>query len=447
MAGAFIQSWRYHLNSGTQTGATCVVSGATANNLLIGVATLRLSSSSPAAPTGWTKLGDAGGGNHVTAYYRIASGDSNDNLPLTWGGKGEPKLIVAEYSGLDSVSPLDSTVVSASGSGVTSIQAGATTPSSQPGSFISVLGATNANSWGGTSIDVGTKDVDDRAPYGYDPATFIGKLNYTSTAAINPTWSTAGSGGNAGVIQMCFKEPGGGATNLTPTSIASLEAFGSHTISPGAVTLSPSSISSAEAFGTASLAAGISLSPSAIDSAEAFGSVSLTAGAVGLTPAGIASLEAFGSASITTGVVYITPAGISSAEAFGSHALTSGASGISPTGIASAEAFGSVQIIVGSITIAPVGIASDEAFGLPAIAAVITLLPSGIESLESFGNGVLSIGAVEIIPASIESLEAFGIPGVDDGVATTRPRWFLRQRGKIIGTLTPTSTNLTHRNH
>lgn len=99
-----------------------------------------------------------------------------------------------------------------------------------------------------------------------------------------------------------------GAQNISPTGIASAEAFGTPVITTGAVDITPSGIASEEAFGTAVL----------------------TTGAVDISPSGIASEEAFGTAVVTVagGTQNITATGIASAEAFGSHVVTDGAKDI-----------------------------------------------------------------------------------------------------------------------
>lgn len=125
------------------------------------------------------------------------------------------------------------------------------------------------------------------------------------------------------------------------------------------LTITPSGIASAEAFGSASLAlGGVNIVPSAIASAEAFGSHVILSG-VTLTPTGISSAEAFGDATINVGGVAILPNGIVSGEAFGSHVVATGIVLI-PGGIASAEAFGTATVIVGGVTLLPPGIVSGE---------------------------------------------------------------------------------------
>ncbi|GAI82443.1 unnamed protein product, partial [marine sediment metagenome] len=66
---------------------------------------------------------------------------------------------------------------------------------------------------------------------------------------------------------------------VTPSSIASQEAFGDPTVVPGGVVISPSAIASLEAFGDPTILPGVVIiSPSAIASLEAFGTPSTDQG-------------------------------------------------------------------------------------------------------------------------------------------------------------------------
>jgi hypothetical protein len=138
---------------------------------------------------------------------------------------------------------------------------------------------------------------------------------------------------------------GGGDQNLTGAgAIASGEALGSDTVTPGPVTASPTGIASAEALGTARL--DLNVTPTGIASGEALGSDTVTPGAVddhadrhrvgeavgtALVGSGIAGCrrdqlgsETFGADTVTTGPVELDPAGIASGEAFGQATITGG---------------------------------------------------------------------------------------------------------------------------
>ncbi len=222
---------------------------------------------------------------------------------------------------------------------------------------------------------------------------------------------------------------------VTPTGIASAQAFGTATLTAGVVVVTPSGIASAQAFGTPSLLNVNTLSPSSIASAEAFGTPSLTAGTVNLSPSSIASAEAFGTPSLLnvntlnpssiasaeafgtpslSSVVVLSPSSIASAEAFGTASLAAGTVNVSPSSIASAEAFGTASLSFGVVNVSPSSIASAEAFGTPSLLNVNTLSPSSITSDEAFGTPSLTPGTVTIIVVGIASDEAFGTASLSD---------------------------------
>jgi hypothetical protein len=112
---------------------------------------------------------------------------------------------------------------------------------------------------------------------------------------------------------------------------------------------------------------GSTLLPSSITSLEAFGTASISVGSVSVLVSGISSSEAFGTHVISNGSVIIIPSGISSLEAFGTAILDRGTVIVAPSGIASAEAFGTGSVLVGELVIYPNGISSAELFGIPTL--------------------------------------------------------------------------------
>lgn len=169
-----------------------------------------------------------------------------------------------------------------------------------------------------------------------------------------------------------------GAQDISPTGLASAEAFGTAQLD---MNIACTGIASAEAFGSHSIALMIEVTPTGIASAEAFGSHTLTSTA-DISPNGIASAEAFGTHLLT---LFIEPTAIPSAEAFGSHTVASTAD-ISPGSIPSAEAFGTHQL---DMNIVCTGIASAEAIPTThviASAAAQDISPTGLASAEAFGT-------------------------------------------------------------
>jgi hypothetical protein len=198
-------------------------------------------------------------------------------------------------------------------------------------------------------------------------------------------------------------------------AIASQEASGSHTVQRGAVSVLPSGIASGEAFGASRIV--LYAVPSAIVSAEAFGvamlNMSIAAPAIAsaesfgapklnlkITPAGIASLEAFGSAIVSAGTLMVQPITIASAESFGASQLNLRLIGM---GIGSGEVFGTSKL---NLRVALSAIASGEAFGNSQLN--LRVLASGIVSAESFGSAIVNTGTLILQPAGIGTGEVFG---------------------------------------
>lgn len=162
-----------------------------------------------------------------------------------------------------------------------------------------------------------------------------------------------------------FVPMGSSPQTVSPSAIASGEAFGTATLTPGAVTVSPSAIGSAEAFGTPTIVQDVA--PTGIPSDEAFGTASLSVGPVTVSPSSIGSAEAFGTASVF-GDQTVTDAGaIASAEAFGTATIQPGTVTLLPLGIGTLEAFGTATVEGGDKTVYPTGIETAEAFGTPTV--------------------------------------------------------------------------------
>lgn len=194
-------------------------------------------------------------------------------------------------------------------------------------------------------------------------------------------------------------------TTVSPTGVASAEAFGAVTLT-AAVTLAQTGIASAEAFGATTLTSAVTFATTGISTAEAFGSLTLAPGTATLSQAGIATAETFGAVTRTASVT-LSQTGIASAEAFGSPSASSDAITLSTTGISTAEAFGAPTLASGAGTLLPAGVASAEAFGAPAFTSAVTLSLAGIASSEALGAPVLS-GNRPLALTAVPSGEAFG---------------------------------------
>lgn len=262
---------------------------------------------------------------------------------------------------------------------------------------------------------------------------------------------TFAASGRTGAIAVELKAATNSTQTVSPSGIASAQAFGTATVGRGAVSASPTGIASAEAFGTATVHNVQTVSPSGIASAAAFGTATVGRGPVTVSPTGIgsaftsgtaaisrnvkptgvASTEAFGTAAISrnvkpTGIASgeafgtlkvsrnVKGTGIASAEAFGTLTIAnaSGPQSVSPTGIASAGAFGTAKV---NLSVAPTGIASAQAFGSDTVTSRKTLSGTGIASAQAFGTATVGRGPVTASPTGIASAGAFGTATVSFG--------------------------------
>jgi hypothetical protein len=115
---------------------------------------------------------------------------------------------------------------------------------------------------------------------------------------------------------------------ISPSSIVSLEAFGSLTVSlsgSGAQILLPAGLASAETFGSATLVPTFTVQATSIASGEVIGSATIKS-VVALSPSGIGSAGAIGAPTLKASYT-ISLTGIASAEAIGLSVVTGGSGG------------------------------------------------------------------------------------------------------------------------
>ena len=283
---------------------------------------------------GSTELASA---QDIAIAYLVNPGTSAETITVTGGQHDRMGVVALTLDNVDQTTPVDVSHGSFSTSTSSTVSTTATT--SNDNSFI-VSGVTAALDSVSLSV-VGATEILEYAP----PS--------SKTAVATSTQVTAGTYSHDYTSTATVRLPAAsiafslaaGALDITPTGIASTEAFGTAVVTTGAVDISPTGIASAEAFGSHTVTLTQDVSPSGIASEEAFGTAVLTTGAVDISPSGIASEEAFGTADVSQ-ATFLTPTGIVSEEAFGTAVITTGAVTVSPTGIVSAEAFGSHTIAV-----------------------------------------------------------------------------------------------------
>lgn len=263
--------------------------------------------------------------------------------------------------------------------------------------------------------------------------TLLGSIGTGTAGAVGSTRITIfGADADGSPPAPTLSIVSGAATNVDPSSIASVEAFGTatiaHEVEPGGIAtgetfgtavqghvVAASSITTSETVGVAQVAQ--ILGCSGIASGEAFGTLAMSQsidaasvsseGAMGgpaldnvLSPVAVGSLEAFGTAVAS---LVVLGSGVASAEAFGTAGLFQA---LGASGVASAEAFGAA-VLDQRITAA--GVAGAEVFGDVALALDFLIVqPSSVTSAETFGTPAISIGFV-ITSQGVISAETFGV--------------------------------------
>lgn len=199
---------------------------------------------------------------------------------------------------------------------------------------------------------------------------------------------------------------------LTPSGIASSQAFGTLSVLRGNVNLLPSGIASGQAFGTSVIYKNKNLIPSGIASLQALGTAKINRKILGT---GIVSAQAFGTCKVNRS---ISATGLNTKEGFGFLTVLRGPKFISTSGIASLQTFGNPSVLRGNVNVSTSGITSGQAFGTAKLNRKI--IGTGIVSSQAFGTSVLST-RITFAANSIEPTEAFGLPSIAIGTASLQP--------------------------
>lgn len=213
MAGAYVQTWSG--NGNLSSTETLTISGATADNLLVAAVVNRqgLTGESYTHPTGWTLIQEGIGGVAGAVYYRIATGDSNDNFTWTLSTTGRWAHIAQEFSGLQTTTPLDGSNENESGldtSLLGSLSTGSVTPSVSTTFAVAYLGADGSFSSTTPTIDSSFGNLQSSWPGSTSyPMIAMASKDLTTTDAVNPTWS-GDSNDNCYAALAVFKETTGG---------------------------------------------------------------------------------------------------------------------------------------------------------------------------------------------------------------------------------------------
>ena len=224
--GDVVNSWIP--NDGAQVDSASVtlfnsgVKETTAGNLIVAIIGVTSGGDSFTIPTGYLEYNTQSDNDEgIEVVYRIATGDSDDDIDFSWVDTGRWAVCVYEIEGpFDESSLLDGAGSSTDNisSTVASSSPGSASPSSTDGVAVTCLfirntsdAATDTNG-GGVSLNAGYDTPTYSCNYyAAHPTVAIATQVYASTAAIDPTWTFSGSSQSASV-QMFFKEDTGGGS-------------------------------------------------------------------------------------------------------------------------------------------------------------------------------------------------------------------------------------------
>lgn len=231
-------------------------------------------------------------------------------------------------TGIDPTTPFDVAAVFGTETSANP-SAGPITPSAN-GCLL--IGANSTDPAAGTYTGTATSGAPapgwvERIEFGVSATSNLYVETYLQTTAAGVTTNPTMSGSDDYATVVLALRPASGAQTVSPSAIATAEAFYSPTLTTGAVTVSPSFIATAEAVYTPTVTSRYTLTAPFIASAEAFYSPTVTPGAVTISPSAIATAEAFYSPSIAGASVSLFPAFITSLEHVFAPVLTGGALG------------------------------------------------------------------------------------------------------------------------
>ncbi len=145
-------------------------------------------------------------------------------------------------------------------------------------------------------------------------------------------------------------------------NIASVETYGTITVSPGAVNISVTGLSSLEAVQSITVTTAYTITATGLGTSEVWGGILLSPGGVTLTITAMDTAEGVGSVVISVGNVAIALAAITTAEAYGTTVITTGEVFILPGGIATAETLGDTTFLVGDVNLGVEAPPGDETY-------------------------------------------------------------------------------------
>lgn len=219
-----------------ETSWDTVVSGATAGNMLVGCFAVYDTGdpilSSIDAGANWDKRQEYMSGNRIgiTVFTREATGNSNDDLNITFTGDARPITQIFELNDSAGTPVFEASNIDTTEANDTTAQScvtGDATASNADGIAVAILGVRQGNEWDPTTI-TGYSDQNRLVGNGIYRAIEMALKTHTSSGTKNGTFETVDTGGEAIGAICVFGEPavGGGTRPQGPLGHPFIGAFG-----------------------------------------------------------------------------------------------------------------------------------------------------------------------------------------------------------------------------
>lgn len=304
MAIAFRSKASATVNASAATIVVPVPAGVVDGDVLVLAVTARGSNTTAAVttPAGWTLRGSQHSGNGATdisvyVFMRVAASEPA-NYTVTVGSTTRIIGIMSAYTGVDNSTPFDVASVATGGASSSTNVVAASLTTARAGEML--VGAFGVESNSTFTPDAAMTEREDLS-VGTLHATELADQLLGAAGATGTRTAVASTTGLWSAVMVALIAAG---QPVAPSGIATAEALGSATVTPGAAPVNPTGIAGAEAFGTAVVTGGATpqtvTGAGAIATAEAVGAHTVLRGPAFVLPAGIASAYASGLAVVLT---------------------------------------------------------------------------------------------------------------------------------------------------
>jgi hypothetical protein len=388
--------------------------------------------------SGWTEATEIYSGGtqptNLAVYHKVMGATPDTSFVADGGASGAEAcaVVLFVFRGVDTTTPLDVAVVTATGANTTNYDAPSITPSTA-GAWIMVAGAgvspigaaytlpadlsattnhfrsDNRTETADLALAAGIKT--DWVSGAFNPTTISGGVSNTGdswaavTLALRPVVTSQALTPSLHTNSQTFYGPTVSAIYaLTPSLYSSSQTFHAPTATRGAVNLAPSLFTNSQTFYAPTVASGTTaLQPGLFTNSQSFYGPTVGAGAVALSPALLTNTQTFHGPAITVGGVSLSPALLTNTQTFHAPTVSQGAAPqeLTPGVYTNGQTFYAATIST-SYGLSPSLVSNSQTLYAPTVSASYGLLPSLLVNSSVFYAALLENAAspAEIIASA-----------------------------------------------